>query len=227
MDKRIESVWIGKDNELLDTMFEFYIPEAHSIVDVACNNRRMWKKSQWANKVLYCDIKDYETNPDILCNWSNMPFKNKSIDVLVYDPPHLPIVAASKMSMPHYIKNYGLKSSSKEDNIRTLHYPFLVEAKRVLKFDGLIFAKIKDYIHNHRYQWNLSIFNEEVKKADMVPCDLIIKRDPCGGNLKSGRWKKAHHAKNVHCYWVIIRNSKRCEPNKSLQDKIKQGCLNV
>ena len=211
MNDRISSVLIGKDHTLLDAMFDFYAPEAQKIMDVACNKRRMWKKSRWADQVIYCDI-DYMMSPEIVCDWSQMPFRDKSIDVIVYDPPHLPVAAASDKSMPHYIKNYGLKSSTKGDNIKMLHYSFLMEAKKVLKFDGLIFAKIKDYVHNHRYQWNLFMFNQEVIKAEMVPCDLIIKRDPCGGNLKSGRWKKAYHAKNVHCYWVIIRNSKKCEP---------------
>ena len=92
-----------------------------------------------------------------------------------------------------------------------MHEDFLKEAKRVLVNDGLIFAKIKDYIHNHKYQWNLEYWNAAVRNARLTPCDLIIKRDPCGGNLKSGRWKKSHHARNVHCYWSVVRKGK-CEP---------------
>ena len=138
---RISSVLIGKDHTLLDAMFDFYAPEAQKIMDVACNKRRMWKKSRWADQVIYCDI-DYMMSPEIVCDWSQMPFRDKSIDVIVYDPPHLPVAAASDKSMPHYIKNYGLKSSTKGDNIKMLHYSFLMEAKKVLKFDGLIFASL-------------------------------------------------------------------------------------
>ena len=51
--KRLESVWIGKDNALLDAMFEFYAPSAKRVIDVCCNARRMWKGSTTGAKVAY------------------------------------------------------------------------------------------------------------------------------------------------------------------------------
>lgn len=208
--ERLESVWVGKDNLLLDAMFEFYAPNARRIIDVCCNARRMWRGSKIGDSVVYYD-RDPSVLPDVVTEWDNMPDADNSVDVLVYDPPHLPDAAASEKSLQRYGKDYGLGKGIKDDNIRGLHPAFLAEAKRVLKHDGLIFAKIKDYVHNHKYQWNLELFNAAVRCSGMTPCDLIIKRDPCGGNLKSGRWKKAHHAKNTHCYWVVVRNSARCE----------------
>lgn len=210
--QRIESVYQGKDSGLLDMMFGFYAPAAETIADVCCNARRMWKGSQWAGVVKYYDI-DPEMQPDTVCGWDNLPDGDGTVDVLVYDPPHLPVAAASEKSLKRYGTDYGLGRSVKADNVDSLHAPFLAEAKRVLKPDGLIFAKIKDYVHNHKYQWNMAMFNQRVVEAGMTPCDLVIKKDPCGGNLKSGRWKKAHHAKNVHCYWVVVRNG-RCEARK-------------
>jgi SAM-dependent methyltransferase len=208
---RIESVWIGKDAPLLDAMLTFYAPTASRIIDVCCNERRMWKGSTWGPKVIGYD-RDPAMNPDVVCEWHALPDAPGSVDVLVYDPPHMPTAASSPKSLAVYVDSYGLAGSVKADNIDSLHAPFLKEAARVLKDDGLVFAKIKDYIHNHRYQWNLSMFKEKVREAGLTACDLIIKRDPSGGNLKSGRWQRAHHAKNVHCFWVIVRKSHRCEP---------------
>lgn len=211
--KRLESVFLGKDNALLDSMFDFYAPKATRIIDVCCNTRKMWRGSTWARKVKYCDI-DPSVNPDRVCAWDSLPVKDCSVEVLVYDPPHLPVAAASEKSMARFAKDYGLALSAKADNIAGLHTTFLTEARRVLREDGLIFAKIKDYIHNHRYQWNLMLFNQAVISAGMTPCDVIIKRDPTGGNLKSGRWQNSHHAKNVHCFWAVVRNSNKCEGRK-------------
>jgi len=208
----MESVILGKDNFVLNQLFEFYSPSAKTIVDVCCNKQRMWKGVEVSNRVKYYDI-DPSMSPDIVCSWDNLPDDSNSVDVLVYDPPHLPIAAASPKSMKRISTDYGIGKSCNADNIESLHLPFLNEAIRVLKNDGLIFAKIKDYIHNHKYQWNLQYFNQHVRSVGLTPCDLIIKRDPCGGNLKSGRWKKMVHAKNVHCYWVVVRKG-RCEPKK-------------
>lgn len=210
--KRMESVWIGRDAGLLDEMLAFYAPGAQRIVDVCCNARRMWKNSEAGQKVVGYDV-DPAMAPDVVCEWSALPDADGSVDVLVYDPPHLPIAAASPKSNQKFAADFGLGRSVKADNIGTVHAPFLAEARRVLRPDGILFAKIKDYIHNHRYQWNLELFNAEVRLAGLTPCDLIIKRDPAAGNLKSGRWEKAHHARNVHCYWAVIRNG-RCEPRR-------------
>jgi len=213
----MESVFHGKDCQLLPEMINFYAPNAKLIVDVTCNARRMWRgvTARSETKVLYFDA-DFSVSPQTVCTWDRLPVQDTSVDVIVYDPPHLPQAAASPKSIAHYAVDYGLKSSTKADNVAELHPPFLEEARRVLVPDGLIFAKIKDYIHNHKYQWNLHLFNDRVRMAKMTPCDLIIKLDPCGGNLKSGRWIRAHHAKSVHCYWVVVRNGARCEPRKKL-----------
>ncbi len=210
---RLESVWIGRDNTLLEAMFDFYAPYATRIIDVCCNTRKMWKGCAWSSKVTYYDA-DPSVNPDCVATWDSLPDLDSSVDVLVYDPPHLPTAAASPKSNQRFANGYGLHMSVAQDNIASMHEPFLTEAKRVLKDDGLVFAKIKDYIHNHRYQWNLQLFNAVVSSVGLTPCDLVIKRDPCGGNMRSGRWKKAHHAKNVHCYWVVVRKG-RCEPKVS------------
>lgn len=198
---------MGRDCELLGEMFAFYAPEAQVIVDVTCNARRMWAGSKL--KVLCCDI-DPAVKPDVVCSFASLPLEPGTVDVLVYDPPHLPLAAASPRSVRQYKQDYGLARSVKGNNVTALHAPFLEEAKRVLVQDGLIFAKIKDYVHNHRYQWNLEEFNAAVRATGLTPCDLIVKRDPAGGNLKSGRWQKSHHVRNVHCYWVVVRKG-RCE----------------
>ncbi len=209
----MESVHIGRDGPLLDEMLAFYAPNAQRIVDVCCNARRMWKGSHAAPRVVGYDI-DPAMQPDVVCAWDSLPDADGSVDVLIYDPPHLPVAAASPKSNQKFASDYGLGRSVKADNIGSMHAAFLAEASRVLRPDGLVFAKIKDYIHNHKYQWNLELFNAAVRTAGLTPCDLIIKRDPSAGNMASGRWEKAHHARNVHCYWVVVRKG-RCEPRKA------------
>lgn len=57
-------------------------------------------------------------------------------------------------------------------------------------------------------------FIEAAKSVDgLTPCDLVVKVDPCGGNLKSSKWESAHHLRNQHCYWIVVRKG-RCERKK-------------
>lgn len=213
----LTSVFLGRDCDLLPSMFSFYAPFASEVRDVTANKRKMWKGLHFDFNLRFYDI-DPEVEPDFVCSWNNLPDGDGSVDVLVYDPPHLPMAAASDKSDRGFVNRYGLAKSVKADNIRSLHPSFLCEANRVLKKDGLIFAKIKDYVHNHKYQWNLMYFLEECQMVGLTACDLIIKRDPQAGNLKSSRWKQSHHVRNVHCYWVVIRKG-RCEPMSKKHQK--------
>lgn len=209
----MESVFHGTDRQLLPELFGFYAPTATEVRDVTANTRKMWAGVSIPANVRWYDV-DPAVGPDVVCPWDDLPDADASVDVLVYDPPHLPLAAASPASMPQMVGDYGLARSVKGNNIAAMHGPFLMEAKRVLRPDGLVFAKIKDYVHNHRYQWNLEEFKTACRESGMTPCDLIVKRDPCGGNLKSGRWERSHHARNTHCYWVIVRNSTKCEAKR-------------
>jgi SAM-dependent methyltransferase len=214
---RLESVWLGRDAPLLDAMFAFYAPSAQRIIDVCCNERRMWNKAETAKRVVGYDI-DPAMQPDVVAAWHSMPDADGTVDVLVYDPPHLPLAGASAKCMPRLVKDHGIGRSVKGDNIEALHADFLTEAARVLKPDGLIFAKIKDYVHNHKYQWNLAMFTDAVRAAGLTPCDVIIKIDPSGGRMISSKWINAHHAKNRHCFWAVVRKG-GCESKVTAQQR--------
>lgn len=122
--KRLESVWFGRDHQLLDALFDFHAPDAQKIIDVCCNQQRMWKGSKTADKVTYYD-RDPEMHPDVVTTWDTLPDLESSVDVLVYDPPHLPDAAASKKalshdSLTHYKKSYGLGNGIHADNIGSI-----------------------------------------------------------------------------------------------------------
>jgi len=210
--ERPESVFHGRDPALLREMLDFYAPTRTRVLDATANRRKMWKGLATGD-VTFLDVEP-AVEPDVVGDFTSMPFPDGSFDVIVFDPPHLPLAAASPASLEQYKRDYGLPQSIKADSIAALFPPFLLEARRVLRPDGLIFAKLKDYVHNHRYQWVLSSWvNCVTAVPGLTPCDLRIKIDPCGGNLKSGRWKRAHHARVVHTWWAVVRKG-RCEAKK-------------
>lgn len=212
-EKRPLSVMLARDPEVLTTMLEFYAwPEAR-VLDVTANKRTMWKGISHPGGVTFSDI-DPAMSPDIIADFRELPCEAQSYDVIVFDPPHLPVAAASPMSHPQYVRDYGLSHAPKADNIAAYFPPFLAEAHRVLAQEGLIFAKLKDFVHNHSYQWMLTEFVNAVKATPgLTACDLIVKKDPSGGALSSSKWQKAHHVRNAHCWWIIVRKG-RCETRR-------------
>ena len=85
----------------------------------------------------------------------------------------------------------------------------------VLKIGGIVLAKIADIVHNHHYQWQQVDFINAVREVGMTPCDMMIKCDPCAGSLQSSKWNNVKHLRKAHCYWIVVRNSKRCEVKKN------------
>lgn len=105
-----------------------------------------------------------------------MPFPGDSFDVVVYDPPHIPNQGRDRSK--DFNKRFGLgKRSAKEHGYTFAHTypPFMREAYRVLRDEGILLAKIADYVHNHRYQWAHVELIKAGQDVGFTACDCIIK----------------------------------------------------
>jgi len=208
------SFLMGRDYEVLDILIPLHSDSPNPrILDCTHNTGKMWKKSLYSpTKTIDIDPK-YKT--DLICDFRNMPILDGSFDILIFDPPHLPTNAASKNSSKIYMDGYGITNDKgvgrDGDNVSDLFPPFLKEAKRVLVKNGIVLAKIADMVHNHKYQWQHVDFINASQEIGLTPCDAMIKSDPCAGNLKSSKWKNQKHLRKSHCYWLVIRNSSKCE----------------
>src|SRR4029077_10064457 len=84
----LPSVWTGDDAELLERMLRFYPRRPpRRIVDVTVNAGRFWRGSR--RRVLGMDV-DPRHSPSLVGDNMAMPFRSDTVDVLVYDPPHVP-----------------------------------------------------------------------------------------------------------------------------------------
>lgn len=206
--KPLPSIWYGDDAELLERMLCFYPKkETKRILDATINKGRFWRGSR--RKIVGMDINP-AYNPDILADHADMPCDDGSFDVVVYDPPHIPNQGNDRSK--DFQDRFGLIVKAPAENGYNLTHtfrPFLKEAYRVLRKDGVLFCKIADYVHGHRYQWaHIEVVNAAAE-IGFTPCDCIIKVRK--GPITDPRWKKAHHARRQHCYWLVFRKSKKCE----------------
>lgn len=204
----LSSVWAGEDNELLELMLNFYPrKKPRRILDATINRGRFWIASK--RSVIGLDI-DPQYKPNIAANNIQMPFDQAAFDVVIYDPPHIPNQGKDRLKDFHSRFGLGLKSP-KENGYNFTHlYPaFVQEAYRVLKPEGVLFCKITDYIHHHRYQWAHVELINAASAVGFKPCDCIVKIRK--GPIIDPRWKTAHHTRRHHCYWLVFRKSKKCE----------------
>jgi SAM-dependent methyltransferase len=204
----LSSVWAGEDNELLELMLDFYPRKAPQyILDVTMNVGRFWRGSH--RPVIGLDI-NQRYRPTVVGDNLRLPFCNACCDVIVYDPPH--IANQGKDRSKDFNTRFGLVLKSSAENGYTffhLYQPFVNEAYRVLKPEGILFCKITDYVHNHRFQWAHIEFINAATATGFQPCDYIIKIRK--GPIVDPKWKVSHHTRRHHCYWLIFRKSDKCE----------------
>jgi hypothetical protein len=206
----LSSVWEGSDGELIEAILGFYPTiKPTPILDATYNAGRIWKGSK--RKVVSMDI-DPQYNTDIVCDNREMTgVKAKSFGVVVFDPPHVGPQGRDK-SVKRFDIDFGATMECGKEHGWTLSYlypPFLKQAKRVLKPEGLLLAKITDMVNSHRSRWAHCDFMRMAEEAGFTVCDLIIKVRT--GPMMSDKWKVAHHARKRHCFWIVCRNGDCCE----------------
>lgn len=112
------------------------------ILDACCGSRMFWFDKNNENVVFMdnrqesCMLQDgrkLEVNPDIIGDFTKMPFDDESFYLVVFDPPHL--VRAGKNSW--LAKKYGILKDGWQDEI---HKGFS-ECMRVLKKNGTLVFK--------------------------------------------------------------------------------------
>lgn len=132
------------------------------ILDVCCGSRMFWYDKQ--NKdTTYVDIRKYyeelpsghviNINPDIVADFTNLPFGDCEFDLIVFDPPHLIRVGDNSW----LAKKYGKLDKDKWPEVILKGFK---ECNRVLTPNGTLIFKWND---------NQIHVNEILKVISRVP----------------------------------------------------------
>jgi len=145
------------------------VTEIKPILDACCGSRMFWFDKQNENVVFMdnrtledtlCDGRSLEVKPDVVADFRNMPFEDKSFRLVVYDPPHL--INAGESSW--LAKKYGkLNTDTWRQDIKQ----GFKECMRVLEDNGVLIFK-----------WN----EDQIKLKEVLNA---IGYKPLFGNKKS------------------------------------------
>lgn len=212
------SVHEGDDATLLERMLEFY-PRADTepIIDVTYNKGKIWKGStrhvvRMDNDPRHCldVVGDFRTMRGIHVETGRpYRFPDAIAGVIIFDPPHLGGYGRDK-SNKAFDREYGatINCGKEHDwNLSYLYPPFLVQAYRVLRDEGLVFAKICDQVNSHKSKWPHVDFHNAAIDVGFTVCDLIVKTR--NNPLQSSKWKNQYHARKRHSFWFVLRKG-RC-----------------
>lgn len=120
------------------------------ILDVTCGDRTIWFQKNHP-KAIYCDKRREEwegvfgtakkkrhlvIDPDIQCDFTDLPFEDNSFALVVFDPPHITGLTDKSWMK----KSYGVLPDEWE---QLIHDGFW-ECMRVLREDGILVFKWSD-----------------------------------------------------------------------------------
>lgn len=161
------------------------------ILDVTCGSRTIWFNKNHPAAV-YCDRRretyrniwksannkserDCVVDPDIQCDFTNLPFEDNSFFLVIFDPPHL--LKAKETAW--LVKKYGKLDATWP---QMLHDGF-AECMRVLKPDGVLIFKWSEYDITAEKVWKAigqkPLFGHHSGKKSKTFWGCFMKGVPC------------------------------------------------
>lgn len=156
------------------------------IIDVCCGSKMFWYQKN-RKDTIYMDIREYEDTlcdgrkleiqPDIIADFRNIPFKDNSFKLVVFDPPHLSRVGENSWLKKKYGKlGQDWKNDIKkgfEECFRVLeHYGVLIfkwNEEQIKLTEILKLTSVQPLFGNKRAKTHWLVFlKEESEKMEVV-----------------------------------------------------------
>lgn len=128
------------------------ITDNKKILDMTCGSRTIWFNKHHPAAV-YCDkrkenyalhfgkahtsLHQMIVDPDVICDFTDLPFEDESFNLVVFDPPHL----TTAKETAWLVKKYGKLDENWPEMLRG----GFKEGMRVLKTDGVLIFKWSEY----------------------------------------------------------------------------------
>lgn len=138
------------------------------VLDVCCGGKMFYFDKTNENvlfcdkrkiKTHLCDNRKFEVNPDIVCDFTDLPFKNETFYHVVFDPPHLKNIGENSYM--------AIKYGRLNEDWETVIKQGFNECMRVLKIYGTLIFK-----------WN----EEQIKLKEILN---VIDYQPLYGNRRA------------------------------------------
>ena len=182
--------------QFLDELIAFYCDKAEPcILDATVNQGRIWGNSR--HQYVGMDI-DPSVRPEVVGDNTAMPFADKSFDIVVYDPPHTGEQGKSRFA-PIYGTGIAVAATG---GLAHSYPPFLREARRVLRPEGLLLVKLADGTHRNKFQFATAEFYLAAKEYGFALLGNHIL--PRKNVILDPKWKKARHPRQNHCTWMAF-----------------------
>jgi tRNA G10 N-methylase Trm11 len=188
---------VGDNSDLFPDVLSIFVPDGSRILDMTFANGVFWKK---------VDVSKYNLTTNDLFNekasihedFRNTSFPEKEFDAVVLDPPYMRTNnKAGVMASNYNNQTINLKTHAA---ILQLYRDGIKEARRLLKYNGILIVKCQDEVESKKQKWtHIELMNSD----GFIPEDLfVLVRN--GGVLIRPTHKNQQHGRKNHSYFFNI-----------------------
>lgn len=180
-------------------------------VDPTYGLGRFWRR--WRPDVLLRHDLDPERAPDGVADFRRLPYRDRSVDAVVFDPPYKLNGQAGSHALDD---GYGVASASRWQDRHELIRDGITEAARIVKPGGLVLVKCQDQVSSGRVRWQTIEF---VAHADTVGLRLVDMLHLHGARPQPPGRRQVHARRNYSTLLVLTadraaRSNPRTEPRR-------------
>lgn len=182
----------GNNSDLIPQILQMYSKPGDVIYDVTYGKGVFWKKS---------DLSLYDFHGTDLMqgvDFSSLPYRDNSGDILVLDPPYMHGGATIKKSINDCYQNRNTSHAS----VIRLYAGGILEAARVLRKGGLIWVKTQDEIESGKQRFSHCEIINLLELFGFSVIDLFVLLST---STPAMREKYQKTARKNHSYMIIAK----------------------
>jgi hypothetical protein len=206
-NKLIFSAQQGTNDEIFPSILKLYVPKGSIVADITYGRGVFWRNVPKDHyHVLATDIK---SGTDCRA----LPYENGTLNCVVFDPPYMHTPGGTAhVNHQNYENYYGnniaANGSEKKyhEAVLDLYFKTALEAKRVLKPEGVFIVKCGDEVcANQQRLTHVELINEFSNHGFVVEDLFVLLRNNRPG---VSRVLRQVHARKNHSYFMVFRKSK-------------------
>lgn len=202
---------LGQNSELFPHILSLYVKPGSTIADVTFGNGAFWKSVPAdLYRVFKSDLNPKRKGSIIAADSRSLPYGSDSLDCIVFDPPYMHTPGGTAhdghQNFEKYYKNNSDNTTGKKyhEAVLDLYFKSAVEAKRVLRRNGVYIVKCQDEVCACKQRLTHVEIINHLMGLSFLPEDLfVLVRENKPG---VSRIVKQLHARKNHSYFLVFRN---------------------
>lgn len=183
----------GTNADLFPVALGMYMPVGSKIADVTFGKGVFWRNVPPADYDLHSS--DLQTGVD----FTRLPYETDTFDGVVFDPPYMNGGTNVKESIDKCYKNNG---NMCHENVVALYLAGILEARRVLKRQGILFVKCQPAVADHKQNMtHVQIMTVLPMIGFRIEDEFILKQNV----VPLMRHQTQQHARKNHSYLLVAR----------------------